>query len=102
MVQLSDDELRKLIATNEPDAILDDGGGRAKPPPSSARPVANRKDLADKLARLHGLDAAAEPPPELRADESVFGGRKVEGPRGQREQSTIYSAETGEAIAEQG
>jgi hypothetical protein len=49
-----------------------------------------------------GLDAAAEPPPELRDDESVFGGRKVEGPRGQREQSTIYSAETGEAIAEQG
>jgi len=102
MAQLSDDELRKLIATNEPDAVLDEGSGRAKRPPSSARPVANRADLADKLARRHGLDAPADPPPELRDDESVFGGRRVEGPRGQREQSTIFSAETGEAIAEQG
>jgi len=102
MAQLSDDQLRKLITTNEPDAVLDEEGGRAKPRPSTARPVANRADLAKKLAEMHGLDAAADPPPALRDDESVFRGRMVEGPRGQREQPVIYSAETGEPLAEQG
>jgi hypothetical protein len=104
MPQLSDEELRALITEAEPNAVLDDDTADdtwSVELPPSVRHVADRAELAQKLARLNGLDAVGEPAP-LRDDESVFGGRTMLGPGGQWTQATVYSAQTGRSIAEQG
>lgn len=104
MPQLSDEELRALITEAEPNAVLDDDPADETwdvELPPSVHHVADRAELAQKLARINGLDAVEAPEP-LRDDESVFGGRAMLGPKGQWTQATVYSAETGRSIAEQG
>jgi hypothetical protein len=108
MAKLSDQELRALIAESAPDAFLVQDDGSSPTTPSSVRQVADRAQLAKKLASRHGLDARpkfAPPPspPPLVAGQSKFGGHTVEGPRGRlRTNATVYSAETAEPIIEQG
>jgi predicted component of type VI protein secretion system len=103
MARLSNDELRSLIADTAPDIVVDESTTRAvAPPPPDVKPMPDRAALAAKVARARGLDAPAEAPAPLQADQSQFFDQKVETADGTTRKAAVISCATGQIIAQQG
>jgi hypothetical protein len=108
MPKLSDDELRALIATADPDAVVADAPRRrSASPPASATRVPDRNELAAKVARVRGardlgLDAEIEPPPLTDIDSQMVTLTVTGDDDKEHHQAAVVSTRTGARIAEQG
>jgi hypothetical protein len=104
MPKLSDDELRALIATADPDAAVADAPRRrSTSPPASATRVPDRSELAAKVARVRGArDAGLEPPPLTDIDSQMVTLTVTGDDDRQYPQAAVVSTTTGARIAEQG